>query len=122
MTQVSFLTETGDLNHAVLARDEGIRRATKHAEADKPGWTGEGLRFLQRYAEQHAEFAAFMVVGASELDEGFPQPDCQKAWGQVFKAACKSGIIEDSNKTVKHPRRHAVKATVWKSLVYRGVV
>jgi hypothetical protein len=114
MTQLALIDDAGA---AIAARDAGMQRATDHAKADRPGWTQEARDFLRRYAEQHAEFAAFMVVGASELDEEFPQPDCQKAWGQVFKSACKAGIIEDSNKTVKHPRRHCSKATVWKSLV-----
>ncbi len=106
-----------DFAHAL--RDEGMARALDHAETDCPGWSDTAMAFLKRYAEEHAEFTAFMVTAASELDKSFPVPETGHSWGAIYTRAQKGFVIVDSGRTMKHPKRHACKAIVWTSLVYR---
>ncbi len=107
-----------DFAHAL--RDEGMARALDHAETDCPGWSDTAMAFLKRYAEEHAEFTAFMVTAASELDRSFPLVSNPRAWGQVYRQAMKMGVIEKTDRFMPHPRRHACPAMVFSSLVYRA--
>lgn len=111
--------EQAQLDFARAARDDGIRRAVGHAEADAPGWGSIALDYLQAYCLTHAEFPGFFVVTASEREPGFPVPANSRAWGAIFTKAARIGLIADSGRTMQHPRRHASKAIVWTSLIYR---
>lgn len=117
MTQLA-IDFAAEIKQAQVAGDEGIRRACEHAETDKPGWTTEALRYLQRYAERHQEFAGFMVTMQSELDASFPKPETTKAWGQVYRLALKGGLIEKTGRDMPHPRRHGCPAEIYRSLVW----
>lgn len=75
--------------------EDGMKRATDHAEADHKGWKEEALRFLRRYCETHVDFltedlidAARGIVPASPCEGG------GKAWGSVITTAKREGIIE----------------------------
>ena len=90
------------------------------AEREIPKWGELALAFLKRYAERNAEFPGFFVTMAAETDPNFPAPAEDRAWGGVWKRAARMGIVKDTSRTMRHPRRHGVKATVWRSMVYIG--
>ena len=114
--QLSLIDEQG---RARQARDEGMSRALAHAEADTPSWGEIAYAWLYRYATSHERFTGFILTAESHRDKTFPQPANERAWGQVYRRATKSGVIRDSGQTMPHPRRHACKAIVWRSLVYQ---
>ena len=98
--------------------EDGMTRALNHAEADVPSWGEKANAFLRTYAEKKEYFTGYMVVMASELDASFPAPPTSKAWGQIFRMAAKRGVIENSGRTMPHPKRHGCPAAIWRSLVF----
>ena len=116
------MTEQLTLDHTIARAeaDAGMRRSLEHAEAECAGWGGRALRWLRFYAETHAEFPGWFVTQEAERDPGFPTPATPKAWGAVWTKATRLGIVRDTGKTMKHPRRHNCKAIVWRSLVFRA--
>lgn len=109
------------LDHA-LARaeaDAGMARALGHAERETPAWGAAALAYLRRYAETHDEFAGFFVTLTAESDPTFPAVKGQ-AWGAIWIKAQKLGIVLDTGRSMKHPRRHNCKAIVWRSLIFDG--
>lgn len=122
MTQTALFTKDGKptLAAARAAADVGIALALDKAERECEGWSSMALNFLRAYATRHAEFPGFFVTMASALDPNFPQPANEKAWGAIWRKAARLGIVKDSGKTMPHPKRHACKAIVWASLIFRG--
>ena len=122
MTQTALFAQDGTptMEAARAARDQGMALALDKAEREHEGWSSIALNFLRKYAAENAEFPGYFVTMASGLDPEFPQPGNEKAWGSVWRKAAKLGIVRDSGKTMPHPKRHACKAIVWKSLLYRG--
>jgi hypothetical protein len=106
--------------HAIAAAQDGIQRAVAHAEADHHGWTERALDFLREYARKNERFPGFFVTAASEKDRAFPQPKNEKAWGAIYRRAAREGVIIDSGKTMKHPKRHGCPATIWRSRIFKG--
>jgi hypothetical protein len=105
--------------HAIAAAQDGIQRAVAHAEADHHGWTERALDFLREYARKNERFPGFFVTAASEKDRAFPQPKNEKAWGAIYRRAAREGVIIDSGKTMKHPKR-GCPATIWRSRIFKG--
>lgn len=120
MNQIALIDGNGTptMEAARFSRDEGMARALAHAESDHPKWGEVALEFARRYAQNNEFFPWYFVTMKADLDNSFPAPANEKAWGSVTTMAIKRGIIVDSGKTMPHPRRHGVKATVWKSLVF----
>jgi len=106
---------------ARAAANTGIQSALSHAESDVPGWSALALEFVRKYAERNEFFPWYFITAEAELDKTFPAPATGKAYGGICRRAIDTGIIVDSGKTTAHPRRHGVKATIWKSLVFKGV-
>lgn len=105
------------LDLALAQAREGMSRALEHAEADVPAWGDLALQWLRKYAETHAQFPGWFVTEESSRDPNFPAPKNSRAWGAIWKQAQRLGIIEATNRTMPHPRRHGCPAVVWRSLV-----
>ena len=80
---------------AAIRRDDGIRRARKHAEARLKSWRLLAMVALERYLviRGSQEFLAeeFVEWGRKEK---VPQPPDGRAWGSVFSSARRLDIIE----------------------------
>lgn len=109
-----------DIDFARAQANEGMARALEHAESDVPQWGETALQWLRRYAESHQEFPGWFVTDSAALDPTFPTPADGRAWGAVWTKAQRLGIVRDSGKQARHPHRHASRAIVWASLVYRA--
>jgi hypothetical protein len=106
-----------DLFEAAAARDLGMLRAAKHAEATHMGWNDRAYAFLEAYARQHKDFISEDVSDASKQVD-FPQPPTDRAWGSVYRKAIKDGLIIQIG-SGRSRRRHASICPRWGSLVYR---
>lgn len=107
------------IGHAIARRaaQEGMDRALQGAENKVPRWGDMAYAWLLAYAKKHERFMGWMLVKASALDDGFPTPENEKAWGGVIKRAARAGVIVHAG-TAKDPYRHCNPIPVWRSTVY----
>lgn len=78
---------------AKAGRDEGMRRAAEHAEKVNPGWVEQAYSFLATFVKDRpGDFLAEDVRLAAALV--LPEPPDNRAWGPVFKEACRRGLIQ----------------------------
>ena len=108
-----------DIDFARAARDDGIRRAVDHAEADAPGWSEQAYDFLVQYATQNECFQIWMVNQASK--KSIPIPENEKAWAGPTRRALRAGIMVKAG-FAPNPRRHATDAPVYRSMLFGKVV
>lgn len=104
------------LDIARAARDEGIERATDHANDVEPGWPASCYRVLEVYAGHTAEFNS-MAFREHLARIKFPVP-VPKALGGVFKKAARAGLLRKVGFD-QHPERHCSPTPRWQSLVCR---
>jgi hypothetical protein len=80
---------------AAIRRDDGIRRARKHAEARLKSWRLLGMVALEKYLVLRGDdkflTEEFIEWGRKEK---VPQPPDGRAWGSVISSAQKLDIIE----------------------------
>lgn len=75
-------------------RDDGIRRAQDHAEADCPDWTEIAACYVADYAIRIAQGQPFLMEDAREASVGrVPPPDEPRAWGAVGPYAARKNWI-----------------------------
>jgi hypothetical protein len=95
---------------AILAR-AGMARAADNAEACTPGWQQRALEFIRSYPS--TEFMA-EDVRAFAYERGLPRPPHDRAWGAVFIAAKRMGLIVFSRfALVSNAKAHRTPASVW---------
>lgn len=97
----------------------GMQLALEHAEAEQPAWGEIAYRYLLRFAERNYEFQSEDVSDAANVDESFPKPPTDRAWGSVYRRASKAGVIRQCG-TAKSRRRHASICPRWVSLINRA--
>jgi hypothetical protein len=107
-----------ELIEASKKRDEAIASVACHADENHPGWTGEALGYLKLYAEFHQEFISEECSAASHK-AGLVKAHDPRAWGQVFRAAAKAGVIRKDGYAISNNRNRS-PTVKWRSLVYRG--
>lgn len=95
-------------------RDLGIARSALKAERERPGWHDDARLWLLRFMAQYAgEFMGWQVRVYAE-NRGFDIPSSKRSWGSVMVTAKNDKIIKFvRHDTVKDPRSHCAKATVW---------
>lgn len=73
---------------------EGMTRAIEHAENDEPGWGSRATEKLLEFMREHPgmPFIAPNVRYWAER-RGLARPDNDRAWGAVFLAARRRGLI-----------------------------
>lgn len=75
-------------------RDDGIRRAHEHAEADEPGWTERAALYLRDYAARVAHGQPFLLEDAREASGArVSAPANPKAWGRAVQVAARRGWL-----------------------------
>jgi hypothetical protein len=100
-------------SRAEQARNEGMQRAVDHAEIESPDWAQHAYEWLELFVAAHAEpFISEDVSDATKLDEGFPQPPTDRAWGSIYRSAVKRGLIRLAG-TGRSRRRHASICPLW---------
>lgn len=97
-------------------RDIGMLRAARHAEDVHPNWNDQAYEFLFRFARGRKEFISEDVSDASKRVD-FPQPTTDRAWGSVYRRACRNDVIIQVG-TGRSRRRHASICPRWGSLVF----
>lgn len=106
-----------DFDGLALARankDLGMARASLKAERERPGWHDDARLWLLRFmAQYYGEFMGWQVRIYAEA-RGFDLPNSKRAWGSVMVSAKTDKVIRAVRlDTVKDPRSHCAKATVW---------
>jgi hypothetical protein len=110
------MTVQHDLFGSILAKNDGIQRATDHAEAVSPGWNEQCYQLLLKFLSNHAgpfmaeDFRAYCAL----LD--FDLPPSARAFGGVIVRARIAGIIEKVGyRNVRNVKAHATPATLWQA-------
>lgn len=98
-------------------RDEGMARATEHAERVIPGWRTSALEWVMEIARHHGYLTSETVMDAAYA-RGLSPPPEPRAWGTVMTGAARAGwIVRDGYETSKHPQAHCRPITRWRSLL-----
>jgi ribosomal protein L36 len=93
-------------------RDDGIRRALKHANSKNPEWSESAFNFLKDYLKTHNEFMLEDVRMSSQ--NIIPEPPSKRAWGAIAVRGAKVGLIRRKGyQNVINPKAHATPATLW---------
>lgn len=79
-------------------RDEGIRQATEHADAEQPipKWSEQADKYVTMMIDRRG-FKPFLfeeMVEAAKRD-GVPEPPDGRAWGGVARRLAKKGLIRN---------------------------
>ena len=105
------------LLEARAAANEGMARATAHADEDIPGWSDAALAYIHSYALSHDRFTGWMVTHTAGLTGSVPVKS-GKCWGILFVKAQKLGWVKKDG-YAQDPNRHMNPCPVYRSLVYR---
>lgn len=87
----------------------GMAAAALHADVKKPNWTDDALAYLQLYSEAHETFLAEDVVSKAAADDMLPPPPDKRAWGAVFNAASRKGLIVNAGFRRAESSNHSFK-------------
>ena len=85
---------------------------SSNAEEHAPGWNEAASEFLRGFVVAHEQFVAHDVCEASKK-AGVQQPHDDRAWGSIFRAAERDGLIEKAGMG-RNPKRHASVCILWK--------
>lgn len=86
---------TLDLTAARKARDKGIEKALKSAEGVDPEWRNKAYaKLLEFVADHFGEFKAEDIRAYAAMDDDFPLPKSERAWGGILVRAIHKGIIK----------------------------
>jgi hypothetical protein len=107
-----------DIAEATSNRDDGIRRASEHANSD---WRWHAEQAVMRAARKLPELIADDVQLEIPVEVTTHEG---RALGAVMLAAVKAGILEKTErfKASANPRCHRNPRRIWRSLVYQGAV
>ena len=92
-------------------KNQGMKRASDHAERHYPDWKERALDYLKRFP-----WSRFMAedVRTWAYQNGLPEAPSGRAWGAVIVRARKLGLIKfDGHQNVSNPRAHSTPAAVW---------
>lgn len=96
-------------------RDEGIKRAIDHADAEQPKWSEHAWWFLQTYMKTHKTFTTEEVRKASE--GVIPEPPDARAWGGIIRKAVKEEMIElITYVPAEDPKAHRRPTAKWRRM------
>lgn len=104
------------IDFARLERDAAMQRVAEKADRVSPGWSDEAAAFLRQFAGRTEWFTSADVIGMA-VEAGIPQPHDRRAWGPVFMAAARSGLIAQDGFS-RHAWRHKSICTRWRSAIY----
>lgn len=102
---------------AQRAADDGMQRASAHADRVCNQWTMMAFGFLKGFAQMNEFFMTEHVRLNSELRE-LPQPPDNRAWGTVVTMAVKAGWIAKSH-YAPSATGHMRPCVVWRSRLFK---
>lgn len=104
----------GTLELAERLRDDGIARASEHADNVVPTWSMVARGYMELFARRGTDFMAEDVRAYAE-SRGFALPPDRRAWGSIFQRAAKKGIIRRVGYAPnKDPGSHCSPKSVWR--------
>lgn len=90
MTQLTL-----NIPEARKERDRGIEKALKSAESVDPQWRNKAYAKLLEFVGDHVgEFKAEDIRAYAAMDDDFPLPKSERAWGGILIRAIHGGIIK----------------------------
>lgn len=100
---------------ARLARDQGMERVATSAERASPGWLDGARVALKRYLQAHPgeTFICERVRGWAEDLELIEPAANERAWGHVFRAASRDGLIRKTGQYELAKSSHLSPKPLW---------
>ena len=95
------------------SRDHAMAVVSANAEEHSPGWHAAAAAFLRSFVKTRAQFVANDVCEASR-QAGIQQPHDDRAWGSIFRAAEREGLIAKAGMG-RNPKRHASICIQWRA-------
>jgi hypothetical protein len=75
-------------------RDQGIKSATDHANAEIPKWSDRADAYARGWIRRHGSDPFLMEEMVEDAKrEGFPDPPDGRSWGGVIRALAKDKIV-----------------------------
>lgn len=107
-----------DYTKASEARDQGIDQAVSHADAVNANWSDLAFEKLKEFLQIFSDpFQAEEVRSFAAVDDEFPLPPHDRAWGGIFKRAVCQGLIKKiGHKNTKSVRSHCTPAALWQKV------
>lgn len=106
---------TLDIDKAIQERDKGIQKALKSAcEVDKD-WPEKAYAKLKEFLGEHiGEFQGEDVRSFAAMDDDFPQPKSERAWGGILLKAIHENLIRKIGiRSVKNIKARCANANVY---------
>lgn len=109
------LFTAGDIKRGEQLRDEGIQRASDHAEREREEWNDAAYEYFVEYATTHDQFAT-EDVREHALRDGFEDAPDARAWGAVAARARREGLIIHSHfESARNAKKHRCPLRIWKT-------
>lgn len=104
-----------DYKAACEARDAGIQVATDHANAVNLNWSDKAYEKLKEFLNTWVgEFQGEDVRSYAAIDDDFPLPPSERAWGGTLRKAAFAGLIKKVGiKSTRNPKAHCANSAVW---------
>jgi hypothetical protein len=84
-----------NLPEARKARDRGIQKAIDTACKVNPQWPEKAFNKLKEFVREHiGEFKAEDIRSYAAMDDDFPLPKSERAWGGILAKAIRDRIIK----------------------------
>jgi hypothetical protein len=107
-----------NIPEAEAARDKGIETAITHADQVCENWSeiayGKLKEFLTIFSDP---FQAEEVRSYAAVDDSFPMPEHERAWGGIFRKAAFNGLIKQIGfEKTKSVKSHRTPSAVWQKI------
>lgn len=103
---------------AIQERDKGILKAVTSAENNCKGWADRAYGKLKEFLKITVDpFQAEEIRSYAAIDDEFPLPPHERAWGGVIRKAAFEGLIKKIGiKSTRNPKAHCANSTVWQKV------
>jgi hypothetical protein len=100
---------------AISERDKGMLQALTSAESKCTGWSDTAYSKLKEYLTTvTGPFQTEEIRSYAAIDDNFPLPPHERAWGGVIRRAAFEGLITKVGiKSTRNPKAHCANSTVW---------
>jgi len=107
-----------DILQAIEEKDKGIKAAEEHANTVVPDWSERAMDKLKEFLKIHSQpFQAEEVRSYAAIDDDFPFPPHERAWGSIMKRAAVQGLIKKIGlAATKNVKAHCANSTVWQKI------
>jgi hypothetical protein len=100
---------------AIQAKEAGMLQALTSAENNCPGWSDTAYSKLKEFLNTvTGPFQTEEIRSYAAIDDNFPLPPHERAWGGVIRRAAFEGLITKVGiKSTRNPKAHCANSTVW---------